>query len=66
MPMGKGTYGSQVGRPKKTKTKAKGRKISWMFGGARYYGNVIRETAEKIFARTHNGKVKVINKKGKK
>ena len=24
------------------------------------------ETAEKIFARTHNGKVKVINKKGKK
>ena len=62
MPMGKGTYGSEVGRPKKTK----GRKISWLFGGKRYYGNVIRETASQIFARTHNGKVKVINKKGNK
>ena len=40
----------------------KGRRISWLFGGKRYYGNVIRETASKIFARTHNGKVKVIRK----
>ena len=66
MPAGEGTYGSQVGRPKKKKPKAKGRRISWLFGGKRYFGNVIRETASKIFARTHNGKVKVINKKGKK
>lgn len=65
MPMGKGTYGSQVGRPEKKKLKAKGRKISWVFGGVKYYGNVIRETKNKIFARTHNNKVKVINKEKK-
>lgn len=45
--------------------KGKGRKVSWLFGGKRYFGTVIRETADRIFARTHNGKVKVIKKKGK-
>jgi len=42
--------------------------ISWMFGGKKYSGTLIpsMETATHRFARTHNGKVKVINKKGKK
>jgi hypothetical protein len=67
MPMGKGTYGSQVGRPKKKKENkmGKGKKVSWMFGGKRYFGTLIRETASHIYARTHNGKIKTIKKKGK-
>lgn len=34
------------------------KKVSWMFGGKKYYGTKIRETETHIFARTHNGKVK--------
>tara|TARA_R100000406_G_scaffold81646_1_gene63477 strand:+ start:518 stop:652 length:135 start_codon:yes stop_codon:yes gene_type:complete len=37
--------------------------IGWMWGGKKYYGKKIRETATHIFARTHNGKVKKIVKK---
>jgi len=38
------------------------KKVSWMYGGKKYSGNVIRETKDKIFARTHNNKVKTIIK----
>tara|TARA_R100000773_G_C4208544_1_gene108703 strand:+ start:751 stop:882 length:132 start_codon:yes stop_codon:yes gene_type:complete len=41
------------------------RKVSWMWRGQRYFGTFIRETADKIFARTENGKVKTIIKKKK-
>ena len=30
MPMGKGTYGSKVGRPPKKKKKKKGKKNKWL------------------------------------
>ncbi len=42
-----------------------GKKVSWIWKGKRYYGKKIRETAEAIFALTHNGKVKKIIKRGK-
>ena len=35
-----------------------------MYGGKRYSGTLIRETKKHKFARTHNGKVKKIVKKG--
>ena len=38
------------------------KKVSWMWGGKRYYGTLIRETKTHKFARTHNGKVKKIKK----
>ena len=38
------------------------RKVSWMYGGKKYSGDFIRETEDKIFARTHNNKVKTIVK----
>ena len=73
MPYGKGTYGSKVGRPKKKKSKKKSKKkrkeeimaktVSWMWGGKRYKGTLIRETKTHKFARTHNGKIKKIKKK---
>jgi hypothetical protein len=40
------------------------KKISWTYGGKRYYGTFIRETKTHKFARTANGKIKKI-KKGK-
>jgi hypothetical protein len=36
--------------------------VSWMYGGKKYSGDFIRETKDKIFARTHNNKVKTIVK----
>ena len=36
--------------------------VSWMWGGKRYYGTLIRETKTHKFARTKNGKVKKIKK----
>tara|TARA_X000001382_G_scaffold35984_1_gene23655 strand:+ start:18681 stop:18812 length:132 start_codon:yes stop_codon:yes gene_type:complete len=41
------------------------RRVSWKWGGKTYSGTFIRETATKIFARTHNGKIKKIIKKKK-
>ena len=38
------------------------RRVSWMWGGKRYYGTFIRETKDHIFALTHNGKIKKIKK----
>ena len=38
------------------------KKVSWMWGGKRYYGTLIRETKNYIYARTHNGKVKRIKR----
>ena len=32
--------------------------VSWMWGGKRYYGTLIRETKTHKFARTKNGKLK--------
>ena len=42
------------------------KKVSWLYGGKRYYGTLIRETKKHKFARTENGKVKKIVKKGAK
>ena len=39
------------------------KKVSWMWGGKRYSGTLIRETKTHKFARTHNGKIKKIVKK---
>ena len=36
------------------------KRVSWMWGGKRYYGTLIRETKTHKFARTHNGKIKKI------
>jgi len=46
---------------------AKGRRVSWMFGGKKYYGTAIpsMETSEATFARTENGKIKKMLKKKK-
>ena len=41
------------------------KKVSWLYGGKRYYGTLIRETKTHKFARTHNNKIKKIVKKGK-
>ena len=41
------------------------KKVSWMFGGKRYYGTLIRETKDHKFARTQSGKIKKIKKRGK-
>ena len=42
-----------------------GRRVSWMWGGKRYYGTLIpsRETKTHRFARTENGKIKKLPKK---
>jgi|TARA_R100000541_G_scaffold56394_1_gene65795 hypothetical protein len=39
------------------------KRVSWKWGGKRYYGTFIRETKKHIFARTENGKTKKIVKK---
>ena len=39
------------------------KKVSWLYGGKRYYGTLIRETKTHKYARTTNGKVKTIKKK---
>tara|TARA_R100001443_G_scaffold16333_1_gene26342 strand:+ start:1529 stop:1660 length:132 start_codon:yes stop_codon:yes gene_type:complete len=41
------------------------KKVSWMYGGKRYYGTFMRETKTHIFARTKSGKTKKIRKRGK-
>ena len=37
--------------------------ISWMWRGKKDSGRIIRKTKDKLFARTHNGKVKTILRK---
>tara|TARA_R110002020_G_scaffold191290_1_gene391116 strand:- start:344 stop:469 length:126 start_codon:yes stop_codon:yes gene_type:complete len=37
--------------------------VSWLYGGKRYYGTLIRETKTHKYARTKNGKTKTIKKK---
>ena len=39
------------------------KKVSWMYGGKRYYGTLIRETKTHRFARTSSGKTKKITKR---
>ena len=39
------------------------KKVSWMWGGKRYYGTLIRETKTHKFARNKKGKKKKIKKK---
>ena len=39
------------------------KKVSWMWGGKRYYGTLIRKTKKHTFARTQNGKIKKIVRK---
>ena len=43
------------------------KKVSWTYGGKRYSCTLIpsRETKTHIFARTANGKIKKIRKRGK-
>ena len=45
----------------------KGKTVSWMYGGKRYSGKLIPswETKTHRFARTANGKIKKIRKRGK-
>ena len=45
-----------------------GRRVSWMWGGKRYYGTLIpsRKTKDARFARTENGKIKRLPKRKKK
>jgi hypothetical protein len=45
----------------------KGRKVSWEYGGKKYYGTEIpsMETSKAKFARTENNKIKKIIKKKK-
>ena len=38
------------------------KKVSWKWGGKKYTGTVIKNTDSATYARTHNGKVKVIVK----
>ena len=38
------------------------KKVSWMWGGKKHYGTLIRETKTHKFARTKNGKIKKIKK----
>jgi len=42
------------------------KKVSWLYGGKRYHGTLIRETKTHKFARTKNGKIKKIKKRGRK
>lgn len=44
----------------------KGKKVSWMYGGKRYYGTLIRETSKFKYARTKNNKIKKIKKRRRK
>ena len=39
------------------------KRVSWMYGGKRYYGTLIRETKTHKYARTKNNKIKKIIKK---
>ena len=41
------------------------KKVSWMFGGKRYYGTLIpsKEDKDNRYAKTTNGKIKVLPKK---
>ncbi len=39
------------------------KKVSWMWGGKRHSGTLIRETKNFKFARTKNGKIKKIKKR---
>jgi hypothetical protein len=41
------------------------KKVSWTYGGKRYYGTLIRETKTHKYARTASGKTKVIKKRRK-
>jgi len=49
--------------PKKNPIKDK--KVSWMWRGKRYYGTLIpsKEDKDNRYARTENGKIKVLPKK---
>tara|TARA_R100000234_G_C4996203_1_gene178078 strand:- start:1286 stop:1423 length:138 start_codon:yes stop_codon:yes gene_type:complete len=42
------------------------KKVSWMYGGKRYYGTLIRETKNFRYARTASGKTKKIRKRNAK
>ena len=70
MPMGKGTYGTKEvdhlrKKQKKERRSNMAKTVSWMWGGKRYKGTLIRETKTHKFARTHNGKVLLIELKKK-
>lgn len=44
--------------------KSHSRKVSWIFGGKRYFGTELKsmENSTHRFARTENGKIKIIKK----
>lgn len=39
------------------------KKVTWKYGKGTYSGTVIRKTKDKIYARTKNGKTKVIHRR---
>ena len=42
------------------------KKVTWKYGKGTYSGTVIRTTKDKIYARTKNGKVKIIHRRNQK
>ena len=40
-------------------------RVSWKYGDKTYSGKIIKKTANKIYARTANQKVKIITRKKK-
>ena len=42
------------------------KKVSWLYGGKRYYGTLIREAKDFKYARPASGKTKKIRKKRRK
>tara|TARA_R110002110_G_scaffold88780_1_gene231248 strand:+ start:112 stop:282 length:171 start_codon:yes stop_codon:yes gene_type:complete len=50
---------------KKTEKPEKSKKVSWLWRGKRYYGTLIpsKEDKDNRYARTTNGKIKVLPKK---
>ena len=39
------------------------KKVTWIYGGKKYSGTLIRETKTHKYAKTENGKTKTIKKK---
>ena len=63
MPKVGGKKYAYTAKGKAAAKRAMAKKVSWMWGGKRYSGTLIRETKTHKYARTHNGKVKTIKKK---
>ena len=60
-----GTLHTGATHTKDSKPVKEGKKVSWMFGGKKYTGTLIpsKEDKDNRYARTTNGKIKVLPKK---